>query len=55
MQAGRPSLKPWEEVGLEEIGTEEELAQLAAIDAAAAAAAGLKLIDDGPPPGSTGP
>lgn len=42
---GKPTLKPWEEVGLESSGAEDDLQQLQQADAAAVAMAGLKLAD----------
>lgn len=45
MAKGKPTLRPWEEVGLEEIGQEAELSRLSEVDAAAAAVAGMKLVE----------
>ena len=40
MNRGKPTLKPWEEVGLESIGAEDDLQQLQQTEAAAIAMAG---------------
>ena len=48
MARGKPSLRPWEEVGLEEMGSERDLARLEDADAAGLKMAGLKLADDQP-------
>lgn len=45
MNRGKPTLKPWEEVGLESIGAEADLQQLQQAEAAALAMSGLKLAD----------
>ena len=48
MNSGKPTLRPWDEVGLEEIGGEGELSSLAAVeDQEAARLAGLGTA---PPP-----
>lgn len=45
MNRGKPTLKPWDEVGLESIGAEADLQHLQQADAAAVAMAGLKMAD----------
>jgi hypothetical protein len=50
---GKPTLKPWDEVGLHSIGAEDDLQHLQQADAAAVAMAGLKMADsDAPPEGA---
>lgn len=48
MARGQPSLRPWEEVGLDTWGSERELQRLGEADAAALKLAGLKLVDEAP-------
>lgn len=43
MSRGKPTLRPWEEVGLHEMGSEADLQRLAQADAVAAQLAGLTL------------
>ena len=45
MNRGKPTLKPWDEVGLESIGAEADLQHLQQADVAAVAMAGLKMAD----------